>query len=98
MTYSSRQHRVLNPLSEAGVQTGVLMDASQIRFHSVTMGTPQSSALNLCTTLPQTTTRPNGQGRVSVLRCKVQAFPRLIEKLCECGAEEEEAAAGKNRY
>ena len=29
--HSSRQHRILNPLSEAWDQTGVLMDASQVR-------------------------------------------------------------------
>ena len=40
--HSSRQLRILNPLSEAGDQTCVLMDASQIHFHQAMMGTPGS--------------------------------------------------------
>ena len=39
---SSRQRRILNPLSEARDQTFILMVTSQIRFHCTTTGTPQS--------------------------------------------------------
>ena len=39
--HSSWQRRILNPLSEARDRTFVLMDASQIRFHCATMGTPK---------------------------------------------------------
>ena len=38
--HSSRQHRILNQLSEARDQTCVLMDASQIHFHWAVMETP----------------------------------------------------------
>ena len=38
--HSSRQHRILNPLSKARDWTFVLMDTSQICFHRATMGTP----------------------------------------------------------
>ena len=31
--HSSRQHWILNPLSEAGDQTHVFMDTSQARYH-----------------------------------------------------------------
>ena len=39
--YSSWQHRILNPLSEAGDQTHNLMVPSRIRFCCATMGTPE---------------------------------------------------------
>ena len=38
--HSSRQCQILNPLSEAGDQTQILMDTSRIHFHWATMGTP----------------------------------------------------------
>ena len=38
--HSSQQHQILNPLSKARDQTCILMDASQVRFHLATMGTP----------------------------------------------------------
>ena len=38
--HSLGQHGILNPLSKARDWTCVLMDASQIRFHWATMGTP----------------------------------------------------------
>ena len=38
--HSSRQHWILNSLTEARDQTCVLTDASQIRFHCATTGTP----------------------------------------------------------
>ena len=38
---SSWQHQILNPLSKARVWTYLLMDASQICFHSATAGTPR---------------------------------------------------------
>ena len=41
--HSSRQHQILNPLSEARDQTHNLMDPSRIRFRSTTMGTPAVS-------------------------------------------------------
>ena len=40
--HSSRQRRILNPLSKARDQTYILMDASQIRFLCTTVGTPLS--------------------------------------------------------
>ena len=39
--HSSRQCWILNPLSEARDQTGVLMDTSQVHYHWATAGTPQ---------------------------------------------------------
>ena len=40
---SSRQHQILNLLSEARDRTRILMDASQICFHRAMKGTPRSS-------------------------------------------------------
>ena len=40
--HTSRQCRILNPLSKARDRTGVLMDTSQIRFSCATMGTSAS--------------------------------------------------------
>jgi len=40
--HSSRQRQTLNPLSEARDWNFVLVDASQMRFHWATMGTPVS--------------------------------------------------------
>ena len=37
---SSQQRRILDPLSEARDQTGILMDTSRIRFCCTTAGTP----------------------------------------------------------
>ena len=37
--HNSRQHRILNPLSEARDWTCTLIDSSQVRFHWATMGT-----------------------------------------------------------
>ena len=39
-THSSRQCQILNPLSEAGDQTCILMDTSQVHDHWATMRTP----------------------------------------------------------
>ena len=33
VAYSSQQRQILNPLSEAGDRTFVLMDTSRIRYH-----------------------------------------------------------------
>ena len=38
--HSSRQHKILNPLSKARDRTCVLMDTSQIHFHWATSETP----------------------------------------------------------
>ena len=43
--HSSRQRRILNPLSEARDQTIILMDTNQIRFCCATTGTPCPSDL-----------------------------------------------------
>ena len=40
LQHSSRQHQILNPLSEARDQTLNLMVPSRIRFHCATTGTP----------------------------------------------------------
>ena len=40
LDHSSRQHRILNPLSKARDRTPILMDTSQICFYCGTMGTP----------------------------------------------------------
>ena len=40
LPHSSRQRRILNPLSEARDQTCVLMATSQVRYCGATMGTP----------------------------------------------------------
>ena len=45
--HSSRQHQILNPLSEARDRTCILMDTNQIRFHCTTMGTPGNASLNV---------------------------------------------------
>ena len=49
----------------------------------------QSCSLNHCTILPQTTTRPNGQGKR-----EAQAFPQLTDKLRQCRAWGEQREAG----
>ena len=41
LCHSSRQHQILNPLSEAKDQTCILTDTSQIRFCWAITGTPQ---------------------------------------------------------
>ena len=56
ITYS-RQHWILNPLSEAGGRTHILMDASQVRYCWATVGTPhlflrKSAGLRPYTTVP----------------------------------------------
>ena len=38
--HSSRQHRIADPLSKAGDQTGILKDTSRICFCCATTGTP----------------------------------------------------------
>ena len=45
--HSSRQHRILNPLSKARDRTRNLMVPSQIRFHGSTMGTPTTLFLGV---------------------------------------------------
>ena len=45
--HSSQQHWFLNPLSEARDRTCVLVDASQIRLHRATMGTPSIPFLSV---------------------------------------------------
>ena len=42
---SSRQHWILNPLSEARDRTSILMDTSWINFLSATRGTPRLKEL-----------------------------------------------------
>ena len=42
---SSRQHRILNPLSKARDRTFVLMDTHWVRYHRATTGTPNSIIL-----------------------------------------------------
>ena len=44
--HSSQQRRILNPPGEARNQTCILMNASQIRFHWATTGTPVSIILS----------------------------------------------------
>ena len=44
--HSSRQHQILNPLSEASDRTCNLMIPSWIRFHCTMMGTPHISILD----------------------------------------------------
>ena len=39
---SPRQCQIPDPLSQAGDQTCILMDTSQIRFHCTTMGTSEN--------------------------------------------------------
>ena len=43
--HSSRQHRILNPLSKTRDRTCNFMVSSQIRFHCATTGTPSSNIL-----------------------------------------------------
>ena len=43
--YRSREHWILNPLSEARDQTCILMDASQVPHHRAAMETPIISFL-----------------------------------------------------
>ena len=43
LCHSSQQHWILNPLSEAGDQTSVFMDASQIHFCWAVIGTPRGN-------------------------------------------------------
>ena len=43
--HSSRQHQILNPLSEASNQTRILTDINQACHHWSTMGTPTWSVL-----------------------------------------------------
>ena len=38
--HSPQQHRILNPLSKSRDRTGILMDASWVRFRLATTGTP----------------------------------------------------------
>ena len=49
--HSSGQCWILNPLSEARVQTRILMDTSQISFHCDTAGSPTHPFLDV-TSLP----------------------------------------------
>ena len=42
LPHSSQQHQIFNPLSEAGDQTHILMEASWIHFRCATMGLPTS--------------------------------------------------------
>ena len=42
LSHSSRQCQILNPMSKARDQIGILMDISWIRFHCSTTGTPHS--------------------------------------------------------
>ena len=43
--HSSQPHRILNPLSETGDGTHILMDTSRVSFCCATMGTPLPSFL-----------------------------------------------------
>ena len=43
--HHSRQRWILNPLSEAGGQTHILMDTSQVHFHCAMTGTPKYTFL-----------------------------------------------------
>ena len=50
--HSSRQCRILNPLSEAGDQTRILVDTGQIHFLCTTMGTSEVAwVLSMCQVL-----------------------------------------------
>ena len=44
--HSSQQCQIPDPLSKARDQTQIFMDASHIRFHCATTGTPQRHILN----------------------------------------------------
>ena len=46
--HSSRQHRILNPVSDARDRTRNLIDASQIPFHCATTGTPETINFEKC--------------------------------------------------
>ena len=50
--HSSRQHQILNPLSEARDQTRILMVPSQIRFCCTLTGTPVSLHLKVAAASP----------------------------------------------
>ena len=41
--HSSRQHQILNPMSEARAQTHILMVTSWVRYYGATVGTPRRS-------------------------------------------------------
>ena len=44
--------QILNPVSKARDQICILMDASQIRFHWATTGTPKGTSLLVCEVIP----------------------------------------------
>ena len=44
--HSPRQHRILNPLSEARDRTFILMVPSRVRYHCATTGTPHTKNWN----------------------------------------------------
>ena len=61
--HNSGQRWVLNPMSKARDQPGILMDTCQIHFHCATKGTPQTVLLlNIFTATP-------GNGHTLILCC-----------------------------
>jgi len=77
--HSSRHCWILNPLSEARDRTCVLMDASRLRFHWATMGSPMNSFTNVHNILA--TQRIN-------IWVRYQAGPSRSLQLCEEGRHE----------
>ena len=64
--HSSRQHWILNPMSEAGDRTFILMDPSQVHYHWAMTGTPISLCFHLVPLYGMTLARGSrtGTGKV----------------------------------
>ena len=73
--YSSQHHQMLNPLSETGDRTWVLMIISQICFHRATMGTLARQSLSQLL---------NCHFKVKVLRQYVNKWKQLCSNKTLC--------------